>query len=986
MPDNGMSSFSTFGDLLKYLRRRAQLTQRELAVAVGYTEGHVSRLEKNLRPPDLATVAALFVPALGLEEEPETAAQLLRFAASAHGDHLPMGENLTVSRVQETTEISRRVESIPSNLPIQLTTFIGRQREISELTTLLSRANPARLVTLTGPGGIGKTRLALQTAIGLSNLYLDGIWFIDLAPLYTPELVIQTIASALRVTEAGTQSIEETLISYLRSKQILLVIDNCEHLIDAVAQSAEKLLRASARVQILATSREPLNIPGEVNFQVSPLSLPESQDSASQTVMGHESVQLFIERARSVQPAFALTDANAGTIAHICRQLDGMPLAIELATARLTLLDLQQIASRLSDRFQLLTSGSRTALPRHKTLRAMIDWSYDLLSEQEKVLFCRLSVFAGGWTLEAAERVASDDVTAQRAQDETIMTHPLSIAIARTLDLLSHLVGKSLVVVDHQPGAGVRYRMLETVRQYATEKLIESGEQELIRNRHLNFFLALAEQAEPELRGGQQLVWLSQLDEAHDNLRTALAWSLEQKNAEAALRLVGALFEFWHIRGYTWEGRRWIGDALTAQGNIDALLSSSWRAKALLGNGVLMYFQGDYGEAQTNLETSQRIYRNLSNPFGEGYALYILGAIAFRQSNYPLARLHYEESLAIREAARDAWGVGNCLYGLGYVAMLEGNFEASRSCFEKSVTILREAGDQWSLAQPLDWLAWEVWFQGDVTKARSLLQESLSVRRRLLSKSGVATTLGSMAVMATVHGDYMTARLLEEEALSMAREVGNKFYMAYSFQHLGDLAYHQSDLTQARMHFTESMRLFREMNEKASMGLLLRDLGRVAYQEGDYQQAANLLEESKVVLQRSGNEHMLNYTLLALGELARLQGEDEQAVAYYRQSLKLHRERGVVIEVADRLEGLAKIAGAQRQPEKAGRLFGAAQTLREQLDTPLPPIERADYDLNLGAVRAALGEEVFSTAWAEGQAMLIQSLERVVEYAMDSKG
>jgi predicted ATPase/transcriptional regulator with XRE-family HTH domain len=984
MSDIGRSTFSTFGELLKYLRKRAQLTQRELAISVGYTEGHVSHLELNQRLPDLATVAALFVPALGLEEEPETAAQLMQLAASAHGDQLSIGDNLTISRVQETTEISKRLESIPSNLPLQLTTFIGRQGELSELTALLSRTSPARLVTLTGPGGIGKTRLALQTAIGLSNLYLDGIWFIDLAPLSTPELVLPTIASTLRVTEAGTQSVEEILISYLRSKQILLVIDNCEHLIEAVAHSVEKLLRASARLQILATSREPLNIPGEINFQVPPLSLPESQDNASQTVMGHEAVQLFIERARSVQPSIAVTDANAGTIAHICRQLDGMPLAIELATARLAVLDVQQITSRLDDRFHLLTSGSRTALPRHQTLRATIDWSYDLLSEPEKVLFRRLSVFAGGWALEAAESVTSEE---RRVPKEApLVTRNPRLVTSEILDLLAHLVNKSLVVVEHQPMVEMRYRMLETVRQYAMEKLVESGEQERIRNRHLTFFLALAEQAEPELRGRQQLAWLSQLDEAHDNLRMALAWSLERKNAEAALRLVGALFEFWHIRGHISEGRRWIGDALTAAGNVGGLLSSSWRAKALLANGVLMYFQGDYATAQTSLEESLHIYRELSDPFGEGYALYILGALAFRQSNYPIARSRYEKSLAVRQAARETWGVGNCLYGLGYVAMLEGNFEASRSCFEKSVMILREVGDQWSLAQPLDWLAWEVWFQGDVSKARSLLEESLLARRRLRSKSGVATTLSSMAVMATVHGDYMTARSLEDESLSIAREVGNKFYIAYSFQHLGDMAYRQGDLAQARMHFMESMQLFREMNEKASMGLLLRDLGRVAYQEGNYQQAAILLEESKVVLERSGNDHMLNYTLLALGELARLQGDDEQAVAYYRQSLKLHRDRGVVLEVADRLEGLAKIAGRQRQPERASRLFGAAQAMRDQLGTPLPPIEHADYDRNLVVMRATLGEEAFSVAWAKGQAMLIQSLEHVVEYAMDSKG
>ena len=975
MPDIGISTFSTFGDLLKYLRRRAQLTQRELAIAVGYTEGHVSRLEKNQRPPDLATVAALFVPALDLENEPETAAHLIRLAASAHGEQLHAGENLTISRVQETTEVSESAESIPSNLPIQLTTFIGRQAEIAEITNLLSRVNPARLVTLTGPGGIGKTRLALQTAIGLSHLYPDGIWFVDLTPLSTPELIPQTLASTLSIMEAQSQPVEETLIAYLQSKHTLLVIDNCEHLIDPAAQLAEKLLRSCTSVQILATSREPLDIPGEANFHVPPLSLVEEEHGTSQTLGAHEAVQLFIERARSIQPSFTLTDSNAPIIARICRQLDGMPLAIELAAARLTVLDVGQIAARLDDRFNLLTSGNRTALPRHQTLRAVIDWSYDLLSKQEKILLRRLSVFAGSWTLEAAERVTSEDAEVQSAQGET---HPI-IVVSQVLDLLSHLVSKSLVVVERQPGLEVRYRMLETVRQYAHEKLVASAEAERVQKRHLKFFLGLAEQSEPELRGYKQIEWLNRLGSEHDNLRAALAWSHEQKDAQTVLCLAGALFPFWHIRGYTSEGRHWLELALVAGGEVETLKRNAGRARALLGNGVLAYLQGDRPTAQASLEESLSIYRELDDKFGIGHALHRLAAIPFWQGDYATARSLYEESLSILREAEDAWGIGNSLYGLARLAQRQGDFKLAYSLFEESVALLRQAGDKQSLTRPLEYLAWEVWYQGDLARANSLLEESLSLYRALGAKSGLAHTLGWLSIFALIHGDFQTARSLEEEALSIGRELGRKQDVAWSLGRLGELHWRQGEMTQASAYYEESRRLFEEINDREGTGWVLRLLGRVAYHQADYKQAAALLNESLAVHEQADDKPFIFFTLLYLGDLARLQGDYDLAAAYYRRSLKLHRKRGAKLEVADRLEGLAKVAGSQRQSKRAARLFGAAQALRDQFGTPQIPVEQADYDRNLAAVRAALGDGAFTAAWAEGQAL---PLAQAIEYAL----
>jgi tetratricopeptide (TPR) repeat protein len=427
-----------------------------------------------------------------------------------------------------------------------------------------------------------------------------------------------------------------------------------------------------------------------------------------------------------------------------------MPLAIELAAARLTVLDVQQIAARLDDRFNLLTRGSRTALPRHQTLRATIDWSYELLSEQEKVLLHRLSGFAGGWTLEAAENVTSDDTIARNAQGEV----PQPIAMTEVLDLLSHLVSKSLVVVERVPGLEVRYRMLEAVRQYAREKLVESGEEERVRNCHQDFFLSMAEQAEPELRGHKQIEWFNRLGNEHDNLRAALDWSLEQKDIQAALRLAGALFQFWHIRGYASEGRRRIEAALTAGRKMRTLKDSPWRAKALLGHGVLTHLQGDHQTAQSSLEESLRIYRELNDKFGIGFALHRLAAIPFWHGDYTAARSLYEESLSILREAGDAWGVGNSLYGLARLAQRQGDFKVAYSLFEESVDLLRQVGDRQSLTRPLEYLAWDVWYQGDLPRAQALLEESLSLYRALGAKSGLAHTLGWLSIMAVVRGNY----------------------------------------------------------------------------------------------------------------------------------------------------------------------------------------------------------------------------------------
>ena len=435
-----------------------------------------------------------------------------------------------------------------NNLPLQLTSFIGREREIDEVKHLLTTT---RLLTLTGAGGCGKTRLALQVAADAPGVYPDGVWLGELAALSDPALVPHAVASAVGAREIPGSTVTESLVGYLRTRTLLLVLDNCEHVVGAAAELVDALLRSCPGVRILATSREPLGSAGETTWRVPSLAVPPHSAVGEldlEHLTQYETVQLFIDRALAALPGFVVTSQNAAALAEICRRLDGIPLAIELAAARVRAFSVDQIAARLDDRFRLLTAGQRTAMPRQQTLRATVDWSYMLLSDPERALLRRLSVFAGGWAFEAAEAVAAGD----------------GIHTYAVLDLLPQLVDKSLVIAEEQRGA-VRYRLLETIRQYARDRLQEAGEAERTRDRHLTYFLQLAEEAEPKLRGSEDRLFLVRLEEEHANLRLALEWGLTPSaRGDAALRLSGALTWFWWLRSYHDEGRRWLARALAA--------------------------------------------------------------------------------------------------------------------------------------------------------------------------------------------------------------------------------------------------------------------------------------------------------------------------------------------------------------------------------------------------------------------------------------
>lgn len=745
-----------------------------------------------------------------------------------------------------------------NNLPAFFSNFIGREREMSQVQQLLATH---RLLTLSGPGGCGKTRLAVEAAVRMVDEYPDGIWLIELASLSDPALVPQAIASVLAVHEKSGIPLTRILIDYLRSREALLLVDNCEHLVEACASLAESLLQACPGLRILATSRESLSVPGEFVLSVPPLSLPEPQpwkdpDSARRAVnvyLQSESVRLFIERARSVSPSFTPTEKNVAVIAEICRRLDGMPLAIELAAVWVRALSVEQIAERLamSDPFNLLTGGKRTAPPRQQTLEATLDWSYALLSETERRLLQHLSVFAGSCTLEAAELICADN----------------ALAPDKVLDALTQLVDKSLVTVDRLEGTETRYRLLETIRHYARAKLAEAGASNRTRDRHLDYFLRWAEEAAPHLNGPDQPVWLGHFDAEHDNLRAALEWSqLYDATAALGLRLATACGYFWRLRGYLSEGRKQLFTVLTQAG------------------------------AQMRTPTRAR-------------ALYRAATLAYMQSDYPATRKLGEESLAIwRELGHtDRIEVADTLDVLGELATEEGDYEAAPELFKEALAIYKKNGNTQGISEMLLQLGWAAMRIGDYEQATSRL----------------------------------------EEALPLFRELGNTAMIAFGLAGLGELAIRQGFYERAASLLEESLALRQELGEKWGIGASLGSLGWVALRQGNFEQTKAYLEESLTMRIEISDIGGAAWCLEKFAESALIQGQT--APAPLRSDLL----------------------------RRAVCVYGTAAAIRAPVNSVIDPVDLPEYESNLATLRAALGEEVFASAWLEGNNL---TLEEGIEY------
>ena len=653
----------------------------------------------------------------------------------------------------------KSLNALANNLPLQATRFIGRERELTTLKDLVSKE---RLVTIAGTGGAGKTRLALQVAADLVDTFADGVWLVEVGPLADPALVPQAAATVLSVREEPGRTPLESLVEYARRKRLLLLLDSCEHLVQGCAELANALLRSCPDLHILVTSREVLAIGGETVWRVPSLSLPPLPPPPPESLNQYEAVGLFLERASAANNSFRLTHQNASAVLEICQQLDGIPLAIELAAARVRMLSPEQIAARLDDRFRLLTGGNRAAMARQQTLRALVDWSYSLLQDTERILFRRLSVFAGGWTLESAEAVcAFADLD------------PYDV-----LDLLSHLVDKSLVIAEEHDGQQ-RYRMLETIRQYARDCLNEAGELEPVRERHVALFLSLVERARPEEYDTQLL---ASLGRDYDNLRAALRWAIDSGDSERALRLAGGLWDFWSVRGYYTEGRAWISEILDM-----ADAPTAARARALQTVGHLANCQGDYVAAAELLNESRAVSEEVGDPTLMAASVHLLGnSAAGRGELQEAARLYSEARHLNRGSGNRAAEILNMLQ-LAEVALQSGDLIEARSVGLEALQASRQRRQQWAIARAEHVLGRVDTAEGDLSSAINAHSHALKIQETLGDQQGRIRSLAALARIARLEGDTVLSRQRYAESVRLARASYELLELARSLEGLAEL-------------------------------------------------------------------------------------------------------------------------------------------------------------------------------------------------------
>ncbi len=640
----------------------------------------------------------------------------------------------------------------------------------------------------------------------------------------------------------------------------------------------------------------------------------------------------------------------------ICTQLDGIPLAIELAAARVRVLSVQQIADRLGDRFRLLTGGSRTALPRQQTLQAAMDWSWDLLTESERALLRRLSVFRGGFSAEATQGLYAD------AGTET-----------NVCACLSHLVDKSLVLAETRKPQ-TRFRLLETVRQYGQAKLNESGESQSIRDRHLEFFLKLAEATEPQLHSTQQTQWLDRLEEEHDNFRAALEWSLGQEQPEKGLRLAGALGRFWEMRNYLSEGRHWLEQALARSD----MTSIRTRAKALTGAGGLAWRQGDFKQAILCHEEASRSWREVGDKQSLAISINSLGLVAHTQGDYQKALTLFEESLALRREVNDQWGIAASLQNLGLVAYARGDYARARSFYEESLSLRKEVGDRRGIAALYHNLGEIARLQQEPERARSLLEESLAIARELGDRQGIAN---SLQLLGNILGyqDLAKARSLFEESLAIHRELGNKPNVASALNNLSLVVKALGQYDQAYRLLEESLALRRQLGDKPGLASSLNNLGFLLTVRGDTTAATARFEESLALYRELGHKQGMAGCLVNLGEMALLRQVGSQAQQYFSDGLRLARDLQNQINTVTCLEGLAVVASQRGDFDRAVRLLGAADTLRLHLKHQRTAAGQANYEKHLTSARSHLGEEATAVALKHGSVM---TLEQAIALAL----
>ena len=942
-----------------------------------------------------------------------------RLKDSLHPEHI---YQLNIAGLPSSFPPLKALDSFVNNLPAQLTTFIGREEEIAEIKKALESH---RLVTLTGPGGIGKTRLSLQVAAHVLETFPDGVWFVELAPLTDPDLIPQTIHTTLGLVEPLGKNILQMLIDYLRQKKTLLILDNCEHLVEACAQLTHTLLGQSSSLKILASSREALGVEGEVAWHVPSLSLPDREKILElDDLTKYESIHLFIDRASLANPHFLLTEDHAPAITQICYRLDGIPLAIELAAARLRGLSVEQIASRLDDRFHLLTSGARTVLPRHQTLHALIDWSHDLLSESERGLLRCLSVFAGGWTLEAAESICAGE----------------GLESDQILDVLLRLVDKSLVVAETQ-GTEPRYHLLETIRQYAREKLWAAGEGELMRQRHLAYFVDLAERAEPNLRAFDMIIWLDRLEDELENMRLALEYALES-DIEAQLRLANALLWFCHIRGHRNEGIAWWerglsietaergdrpltlrrallrGKALNAIGLEIMLCFDFARAKTYLEESLalfgelgaagkqgrayaLTWLAGDDSQSRSIQEQNLTVFREIGDKFSAGDCLMFLHQEARNNNDYERAITLAEEHLALRREIGDHDGAATALFQLGHVAFLQHDFRRAVLLLEEGLSLFRAVGNKWALGVGLSNLGDVFLWQRNYEQATEIYEEALAFARDISDSFLIAFNAYNLGAIAWFQGDYTRADQIMAESLAVFRDYHQDWLTASCIHTLGEIALAQGDEQRAMQWYETELAFGQEKQLEISRMFARNGLGKVAWVQGNHEVATKRFEEALRMSEKAGHKTAMLLALYGLGRVALSQHDYGSACEFLTQASEIRFAETSEIRLPETnelftwiwlktygvatdypLESFAVLAAAQNQMERAARLFGAVENLDASIYFEMSAKERAEHDHAIATARAALGEEAFAAAWAEGRMM---AMEQAIAFALEDQ-
>jgi predicted ATPase len=734
------------------------------------------------------------------------------------------------------------LEGAPNNLPAALTSFVGRGKEIGEVKRLLENTH---LLTLTGPGGTGKSRLALQTAGDLLNQFPHGVWLVELAPVTDPTQIGNAILFALNLPSESHRPAIDMLCDVLRERELLIILDNCEHLVEASSMVASRLLQASPRLRILATSREALGIAGESIFRVPSLDLPDmTMPCTLESLYQHEAALLFVERAAAALPTFSATNENASAIAQICSRLDGVPLALELAAAKVRALSVDQIAKRLDDRFRLLTGGNRTALERHQTLRATLDWSHNLLPEAEQTLFRRLSVFVNGWTLEAAEEVCSDEQLPQ----EDIFLH------------LEQLVNKSLVTADEWK-AEKRYRMLETMRQYAGEKLIDVGKSTVLRDRHLDFFLTLAETAAPHLTRAEQVEWLDKLEEEHDNLRTALDWSSGFKNPQSILRLCAALGVFWVVHCHWMEGLNWLHIALAKPADNANEMERAARIRSLINDAELAQRLDDFVRMKQSLDAALTLCELGASRRDIAYAEFYLGQyLYFAELKTSKAREIFEKSLKKFQDENDLYGQAFARYFISDIYHSEEKTEWRQEA-EKAHQLALQSGERLAIARTSDWLLGELWLEGQLDQAK-VISRKIKAQYVELGFKIVSNFNSADGMIAHLEGNYELARMIYEKRIADYDALGEKNTRSFMCECLAILSRDEGDIDQACVHITEALAIARDLQFEYETSRRLAWLGQMEFLKGQVIKARQCFRDGLAMARNLNFTNAHSYPLI----------------------------------------------------------------------------------------------------------------------------